>query len=57
MTLSLTCHNRDCRKVMTADTEDDLVRLGQEHAQEHGHHEPPPREHVLSRIRKNNPQP
>jgi hypothetical protein len=55
MALSLTCHNKDCGKVLTADTEDELVRLGQQHSQEHGHHDAPPADHVLARIRKHNP--
>ena len=54
MTLSLTCHG--CGKVLAAETEDELVVLGQDHASEHGHHPPPPREHVLARIRRHNPQ-
>lgn len=53
MTLSLTCHN--CGKVLSAKTEDELVALGQEHANEHGHTQPLPREHVLARIRRHNP--
>lgn len=54
MPLSLTCHNTDCGAEMTAESEDELVRLGQRHAQEHGHAQPPPREHVLARIRRQN---
>ena len=50
MTLSLTCHN--CNKVLSAETEDELVSLGQAHAVEHGHNPPPPRDHVLARIRR-----
>lgn len=53
MALTLTCHN--CSKVLSADTEDELVELGQVHAVEHGHHPPPPRDHVLKRIRHHNP--
>jgi hypothetical protein len=45
MTLSLTC--RGCGTVLSAETEDELVAQGQEHAAEHGHTGPPPREHVL----------
>jgi hypothetical protein len=45
MTLSLTC--RGCGTVLGAETEDELVALSQEHAAEHGHTGPPPREHVL----------
>ena len=49
MALTLTCHN--CSEVLSADTEDELVELGQAHAAEHGHNPPPPRDHVLKRIR------
>ena len=52
MSLSLTCHS--CGKVLNASTEDELVSLGQGHAVEHGHNPPPPREHVLARIRRHN---
>lgn len=52
MTLSLTCQS--CGKVLTAETADDLVVLGQTHAGEHGHRPPPAREHVLARIRRHN---
>lgn len=55
MALSLTCHNKDCGAVMTAESVDDLVELGQRHAREHGHAHPPPREHLLPRIRRQNP--
>lgn len=54
MTLSLTCHS--CSEVLRAETEDELVTLGQTHAAEHGHNPPPPRDHVLARIRRHNPQ-
>jgi hypothetical protein len=52
MTLALTCHG--CHKVIEGQTEGELVELGQAHAAEHGHHLPPPREHVLARIRHHN---
>ena len=48
--LALTCHN--CGETMQADDENELVVLGLEHAQKHGHM--PPREHVLARIRRHN---
>lgn len=54
MTMTLTCHS--CNQVLRAETEDKLVDLGRAHAVEHGHHPPPPREHVLARIRHHNPQ-
>lgn len=54
MSMSLTCHS--CDRVLSAETEDDLVRLAQQHAGEHGHHPPPPREHVLARIHRHNPK-
>ena len=54
MILSLTCHN--CGRVLSAETEDELVDLGLEHANVHGHTEPLPREHVLARIRRHNPR-
>jgi hypothetical protein len=54
MTMTLTCHS--CGQVLSAETEDELADLGQAHAVEHGHHLPPPREHVLARIRRHNPQ-
>jgi len=54
VTLSLTCHN--CKEVLSAETEDELVTLGQAHAVGHGHNPPPPREHVLARIRRHDPQ-
>ena len=50
---TLTCHS--CGEVLIADTEDQLVDLGQAHAVKHGHHPPPPRDHVLARIRRHNP--
>lgn len=53
MSVSLTCHS--CGKVLAADSEDELVELGRSHAVEHGH-DPPPREHVLMRIRRQNRQ-
>ena len=53
--LTLTCHS--CGRVLGAETEDALVELGQAHAVEHGHTPPPPREHVLARIRRRNPTP
>ena len=53
MTLELVCHR--CQKVLSAETEDELVDLGQRHAVEHGHLSPPPRDHVLTRIRRHNP--
>lgn len=55
MNLSLTCRNKDCGEVLTAETEDELVILGQRHAQQHGHSGPVPREHVIARIRRHNP--
>jgi len=48
--LSLTCHS--CEETIQALTEDELVDLGIEHAQKHGH--TPPREHVLARVRHSN---
>ena len=54
MTLSLTCHS--CKDVLSAETEDDLVALGQAHAIGHGHNPPPAKEHVLARIRRHNPE-
>lgn len=54
MTMTLSCHS--CRRVLNAETENELVDLGQAHAVEHGHHPPPPREHVLARIRRHNLQ-
>ncbi len=53
MALTLTCHS--CQEVLSAGTEDELVTLGQAHAVAHGHNPPPPAEHVLTRIRRNNP--
>lgn len=53
MTLTLTC--RQCHLDLVARSEDGLVDLGQRHAQEHGHPEPPAREHLLTRIRRHNP--
>ena len=52
VTVSLTCHS--CGRILTADTEDELVDLGQSHAVDHGHDPPPPRGHVLARIRRQN---
>jgi hypothetical protein len=52
MRLSLPCHS--CGKVLDAETEDELVTLGQQHAVEHGHEPPPRREQVLARIRRHN---
>jgi hypothetical protein len=54
MTMTLTCHG--CSKVLSAETEDELVTLGQAHAVEHGHYPPPPPKHVLAPIRHNPPQ-
>ncbi len=54
MTLSLTC--RQCGTVLSADTEDELVALGQQRAERHGHTRPLSREHVLARIRRHNPK-
>lgn len=48
--LSLTCHS--CKETMQAETEDELVDLGIEHARKHGH--APPLDHVLARIRRGN---
>ena len=48
--LSLTCHS--CDETIEAATEDELVDLGIEHAQKHGH--TPPRDHVRARVRHNN---
>lgn len=56
MKFSLKCHNKDCGALLTADTEEELVRLGQQHAQAHGHHNAPSDDQVLARIRKHNPQ-
>jgi len=52
MTLTLVCHS--CGKVLSAETEDKLVDLGRAHSVEHGHTPPPPRDHVLARIRRDN---
>ena len=52
MSLALTCHS--CHQVLSADTEDELVTLGQQHAVQHGHTPPPLRDHVLARIRRHN---
>lgn len=52
MSLTLTCHS--CQQVLSADTEDELVTLGQQHAAQHGHTPPQPRDHVLARIRRHN---
>jgi hypothetical protein len=48
--LVMVCHN--CEETLQAETEDELVELGLQHAAKHGH--VPPREHVLARIRKHN---
>ncbi len=53
MTLSLTC--RRCGTVLSAESEEELAALGQEHARQHGHTRPMSHEHVLARIR--NPKP
>ena len=50
--LTLTCHS--CDETMEARTEEELADLASAHAQQHGH--TPPREHVLARIRRHNPQ-
>lgn len=50
MTLRLTC--RRCGALLSADTEDELATLGQQHAQQHGHTRPLSRDHVLARIRR-----
>ena len=55
MTLTLTCRNQDCGEVLSAETEDDLVEAAQHHAREHGRSRPIPREHVVARIRRHNP--
>lgn len=52
MSLTLTCQS--CQQVLSADTEDELATLGQQHAVQHGHTPPPPRDHVLARIRRHN---
>lgn len=52
MSLELRCHS--CHNVLTAETEDELVDLGQQHAVGQPH-APPPRAHVLARIRRHNP--
>ncbi len=49
--LSLTCHN--CDEKMQAATEDELAELVRQHAQKHGH--TPPRQDILTRIRRHNP--
>lgn len=49
--LILVCHA--CDETMTAETEDEMVELGIEHATKHGH--TPPREHVVARVRRHNP--
>lgn len=54
MDLTLVCHS--CGTTLRAATEDELVDLGQAYAVEHGHTPPPPREHVLARIRRHNQQ-
>lgn len=53
MTLSLTCRN--CGAVLNAATEDQLAALGQSHAQQHGHTSPMNRRHIITRIRRQNP--
>jgi hypothetical protein len=52
MTLTLTC--RRCRTVLTADSGDELVALGEDHARQHGHAGPASRDRVLARIRHHN---
>ena len=47
---TLVCHS--CEETMKAETEDELVELGLEHAAKHGH--VPPREHVVARVRRHN---
>lgn len=54
MALTLTCHS--CKAVLSAETEDERVTLGQDHAVGHGHNPPPSRDHVIARIRRHNPQ-
>ena len=54
MTLSLNC--RRCGIVLSADTEEELAVLGQEHARQHGHTKPMPHDHVLARIRRHDPK-
>lgn len=44
MTAGLTC--QDCGNVLNAETEAELVYLGQEHAGEHGHSKSLPRKQV-----------
>lgn len=56
MSLSLVCRNKGCGQVLTAETEDDLVSLAQQHATAHGHRGPIPREHVVARVRRHNEQ-
>lgn len=52
MPLALTCHA--CDVVLSAESEDELVDLATEHALSvHGH--TPPRENVVTRIRRHNP--
>lgn len=51
--LTITCHS--CDLTMSADDLEDLVVQGQDHALGHGHTSPPPREHVIARIRRQNP--
>lgn len=52
MPLELNCHA--CDVVLTAESEHELVDLATEHASSvHGH--TPPREHVVTRIRRHNP--
>lgn len=49
--LELTCHA--CDVILQAETEQDLIDLGQQHARSmHGHE--PPRDQVLARIRLQN---
>ena len=53
MALELVCHA--CDVTLRADTEDALADLAEQHALSvHGH--TPPREHVLARIRRHNPE-
>ena len=53
MALELTC--RACGAVLTAETEDELAELGEEHGREHGHTKPQDRDHTIARIQRHNP--
>jgi hypothetical protein len=53
MTFNLTC--KHCRIVISADTEDDLVIQVQQHARGHDRPQELTREHILSRVSRQQP--